>query len=141
MPSEKDELIIYCENISTIDIKTYGLYFLLSMLFAMEITTLKKILGDEIVGALLSFSMMHWGYQCPIKRADNYHSHEFSPEKLFSNTFNDKCIIGILRTVGENREKVIGWMKSLLDDLPEEGKNFVMMDSAHVQSLSGHLNV
>ena len=140
-PSEKDELRIYCEQISTIDIKTYGLYFLFSTLLARETTTLKKAFGDEIAGALLSFSMMRWGYQCPIKRAGNYHSHDFCSEELFSNALNDKCITGILRTVGENREKVIGWMKSLLDDLPEDGKNFVMMDSTHVQSLSGNLNV
>jgi hypothetical protein len=36
---------------------------------------------------------------------------------------------------GENREKVVAWMKSLLEELPEEGKNFVMMDSTHTRSL------
>jgi transposase len=43
--------------------------------------------------------------------------------------------------VGENREKVVGWMKGLLADLPEEGRNFVMMDSTHTQSLSENLSI
>ena len=141
LPSEKDEPRIYREQVPTIDIKTYGLYFLYSTLLDREIMTLKATFGEEIARTLLSFSMTRWGYQSPIKRTRNYHSHDFASEELFSNTLSDKCITGILRTVGENREKVVGWMRSLLDDLPEDGKNFVMMDSTHVQSLSENLNV
>ena len=121
----------------TVDIKTYGLYSLYSTLMEREISTLKDTFGDETSGALLSFSMMRLGYQTPIKRAGNYHSHDFISEDLFTNALGDKCITKTLRTVGENRER----MRQLLDDLPEEGRNFVIMDSTHAQSLSDNLNV
>ena len=140
-PSSKDELRRRNEQMPTVDIKTYGLYSLYSTLMEREISTLKDAFGNETAGALLSFSMMRLGYQTPIKRAGNYHSHDFISEELFTNALSDKCITKTLRTVGENREKVIGWMKQLLNDLPEEGRNFVMMDSTHAQSLSENLNV
>jgi hypothetical protein len=85
--------------------------------------------------------MMRWGYQNSIKRAGNYHFHDFISEELFTSPLSDKCITATLRTVGENREKVLGWMKGLLADLPEEGRNFVMIDSTHTQSLSENLSI
>ena len=32
---------------------------------------------DDVAEKLLSFSMMRWAYQSPIKRASNYHVHDF----------------------------------------------------------------
>jgi transposase len=141
LPSEKDELRKLNEQAPVVDIKTFGLYFLYSTLLEKEIVTLKNTFDTDVAGALLSFSMMRWGYGTPIKRAGNYHSHDFVSEELFTNVLSDKCITRTLRNVGENREKVVEWMKGLLDELPEEGKNFVMMDSTHTQSLSENLNM
>jgi len=141
LPSEKDKLRKRYEQMPIVDIKTFGLYLLYSTLLEQEIVTLKNTFDDDLAGALLSFSMMRWGYSTPIKRAGNYHSHDFISEELFTNTLSDKCITRTLRTIGENREKVVEWMKGLLDELPEEGKNFVMMDSTHTQSLSGNINI
>jgi hypothetical protein len=141
IPSEKDKLRSAVEQLTKVDIKIYGLYFMYSTLMEREISLLKKTFGEETAGALLSFSMMRWGYQSPIKRAGRYHSQDFISEELFTNALSDKCITSVLRTVGESREKVVEWMKSLLEDLPEEGRNFVMMDSTHTQSLSENLNV
>ena len=141
IPSPKDELRKRYEQLPVVDIKTFGLYFLFSTLLEKEIVTLKKTFGDETAGALLSFSMMRWGYCTPIKRAGNYHSHDFISEELFTDSLSDKCITRTLRTVGENREKAVEWMRGLLDGLPEEGKNFVMMDSTHIHSLSENLNI
>ena len=141
IPSEKNKLRMRCEQMPVIDIKTFGLYFLFSTLMEKEIVTLKNAFGDELSGALLSFAMMRWGYRSPIKRVGNYHSHDFISEELFINALSDKRITHVLKTIGENREKVVGWMKGLLDELPEEGKNFVMMDSTHTQSLSENLNI
>jgi len=141
LPSEKDELRKRYEQMPVVDIKTFGLYFMYSTLLEQEIVTLKNTFDDDVAGALLSFSMMRWGYGTPIKRAGNYHSHDFISEALFTNVLSDKCVTRILKTVGENREKVVEWMQGLLDELPEEGKNFVMMDSTHTQSLSENLNI
>jgi hypothetical protein len=124
LPSEKDALRKQCEQAPAVDVKTFGLYFLYSTLLEKEIATLKNTFGGELAGALLPFSMMRWGYGSPIKRAGSYHAHDFISEELFANALSDKCITHTLRAAGENREKVVAWMKSLLEELPEEGKNF-----------------
>jgi hypothetical protein len=38
-----------------------------------EISMLKNTFGEETAGALLSFSMMRWGYQTPINRSLSEH--------------------------------------------------------------------
>jgi len=141
LPSEKDALRKRYEQLPVVDIKTFGMYFLYSTLLEKEIAALKNTFDDQLAGALLSFSMMRLGYATPIKRAGNYHSHDFISEELFTGALSDKRITITLKTIGENREKVVEWMKGLLDELPEEGKNFVMMDSTHTQSLSENLNI
>jgi hypothetical protein len=141
IPSPKDELRRGYVQLKPVDIKVYGLYHLYSTLMEREIRTLGDTFDDETVGVLLSFAMFRWGYGTPIKRAFRYHSHDYISEELFRGALSDKCITHILRTVGENREKVVGWMKSLLEDLPQEGNNFVLMDSTHTPSLSENLHV
>lgn len=141
IPSSKDTLRKSLAQNAVVDIKTYGLYFLFSTMLEREIATLKETFGDETAGALLSFSMMRWGYQTPIKRAGTYHARDFASEELFAGSLSDKAVTAVLRTVGDNREKVVGWMKKLLGDLPEEGRNFVMMDSTNSRTLSEHLNI
>lgn len=141
IPSQKDKLRRQCEELPTVDIKNYGMYAMFSSLMEKEIISIKEVFGDKTGGALLSFSMMRWGYQTPIKRAKNYHAHDFASEELFKNTLSDKCVTKMLKEVGENREQVVAWMKGLLNDLPEEGKHFVMMDSTHAKTLSESLNI
>ena len=43
---------------------------------------------------------------------------------------SDKTISLNLKQFGESREKVVGWMKTLLKDIPENEQNFVLMDAA-----------
>jgi len=54
---------------------------------------------------------------------------------------SDKDISLNLKWFGENRERVVGWMKSLLKDVPEDEQNFVLMDSTHAVSVSENLSV
>jgi hypothetical protein len=49
---------------------------------------------------------------------------------------SDKTISLNLKWFGENREQDVGWMRSLLSDVPEEEQNFVLMDSTHAVSVS-----
>ena len=46
-------------------------------------------------------------------------------------SMSDKIISSNLKCFGENREKVVGWMQTLLRDVPENEQNFVLMDSTH----------
>jgi transposase len=85
---------------------------------------------------------MRWAYQSPIKRLANYHAHDFCSEIWSSEQLlSDKRITAILKSVGENREGVVRWMKTLLPENAPETENFVLMDSTHVMSASDGLAI
>ena len=71
----------------------------------------------------------------------NYHSHDFCSEDWARKNMSDKDISLNLKWFGENRERVVGWMKTLLKDVPEDEQNFVLMDSTHAVSVSENLSV
>ena len=141
IPSSKDALRRISEELPKVDIKTFGLYHLFSDLMKEEIASLKKAFGDEQSERLLSFAMMRWAYQTPIKRATYYHSHDFCSQYWATKNMSDKTVSLNLKWFGENREKTVGWMKSLLSDVPENEQNFVLMDSTHAVSVSENLSV
>jgi hypothetical protein len=141
IPSSKDELRRRSEELPQVDIKTFGVYHLFSDLIKEEIRSLIESFGHDPAERLLSFSMMRWAYQTPIKRATYYHSHDFCSQEWATKNMSDKTVSLNLKFFGENREKVVGWMKTLLADVPEEEQNFVMMDSTHAISVSENLAV
>jgi hypothetical protein len=141
IPSSKDALRRKSEELPQVDIKTFGVYHLFSDLMKDEIVSLKETFGDEQAERLLSFSMMRWAYQTPIKRATYYHSHDLCSEDWASRNMSDRTVSLNLKCFGENREKVVGWMRSLLKDVPENEQNFVLMDSTHAISVSENLAV
>ena len=141
VPSSKDSLRRKCEGLPQVDIKTFGVFYLFSELMREETLSLKEAFGDEPAERLLSFAMMRWAYQTPIKRATTYHLHDFCSEHWSSTSMSDKIISLNLRYLGENREKVVSWMKTLLNQVPEEEQNFVLMDSTHTLSVSENLSI
>ena len=141
VPSSKDLLRQKSEELPQVDIKTFGVYHLFSDLMKEEIASLKEAFGDESAERLLSFAMMRWAYQTPIKRAAYYHSHDLCSEEWATKNMSDKTISLNLKWLCENRERVVGWMKSLLGDVPEDEQNFVLMDSTHAVSVSENLSV
>jgi transposase len=106
-----------------------------------EISTLQASFGKDIADRLLSFAMMRWAYQTPIKRAGYYHSHDFCSGHWSSQSLSDRTVSDNLKYFGENREKVAAWMKTLLKEIPENEQNFVLMDSTHALSVSENLAV
>lgn len=141
VPSDKDRLRRQSEELPNVDIKTYGLYNLFSHLLSNEITSLQKVFKEETVEKLLSFSMMRWAYQSPIKRAVRYHAHDYCSEVWSKNTLSDKQISQALKHLGENREVVVSWMRSLLGTPQSLENTFLMMDSTHTPSLSDKLSI
>ncbi|MDR2841359.1 MAG: transposase [Paludibacter sp.] len=140
VPSSKNELRHKSEELPQVDIKTFGVYNLFSDLMKEEIASLKAVFGEERANTLLSFSMMRWAYQTPIKRAKDYHSHDFCSDFWAKKSFSDKTVSDTLKYFGENRQNVVEWMKTQLKDVPDE-QNFVLMDSTHALSLSENLAV
>ena len=141
IPSPKDELRRKGEELPQVDIKTFGVFNLFSELMKEEINSLKTIFGEEAAEKILSFSMMRWAYQTPIKRASYYHSHDFCSEHWSTKSMSDRIISLNLKYFGENREKVVTWMKTLLNDVTENEQNFVLMDSTHALSASENLAI
>jgi len=141
IPSSKDTLRRMSEELPKVDIKTFGVFNLFSDLMKEEIASLKEAFGDEQAERLLSFSMMRWAYQTPIKRATYYHSHDLCSEEWATKNMSDKTVSLNLKWFGENREQVVGWMRSLLKDAPEDEQNFVLMDSTHAISVSENLSI
>jgi hypothetical protein len=141
VPSSKDSLRRKSEEPPRVDIKTFGVFNLFSDLMKDEIASLSEAFGRDAAESLLSFSMMRWAYQSPIKRAPCYHGRDFCSEHWATRAMSDKTISATLRHFGENREKAVGWMKSLLGDVSGDGSSFVLMDSTHALSASENLAV
>jgi hypothetical protein len=141
VPSEKDRLRQETEQIPRVDIKTYGLYHLFDKLMSEEIASLRTFFDVKAVEKLLSFSMMRWGCQSPIKRAVHYHAHDYCSEFWSKDILSDRQISASLKYFGENREKVVEWMHSLLSNHPEMENSFVMLDSTHTPSKSDKLAI
>ncbi len=139
--SNKDLIRQKAEQLPKVDIKTFGVYHLFSKLMSEEITSLTELFNDTVVEKLLSFAMMRWAYQSPIKRGTHYHAHDFCSENWSKENLSDKQISAALKFVGENREVLVKWMESMLQTASDVKNNFVMMDSTHVSSVSEHIHV
>ena len=66
--SPKDKLRRKSEELPVVDIKTFGVFNLFSDLMKDEMVSLKEFFGEAESEKLLSFAMMRWAYQTPIKR-------------------------------------------------------------------------
>jgi len=140
-PSDKDLIRQKASQLPKVDIKNFGVYNLYSNLLSEEIGELKSLFNDDIAEKLLSFSMMRWAYQSPIKRAPNYHAHDFCSEVWSKDSISDKQISQTLKFVGQNREALVDWMKQMLTLSGEGSNKFVMMDSTHVSTVSEQLGI
>ena len=112
--SSKDELRRRSEELPQVDIKTFGVFHLFSELMKEEIASLGDFFGKDEAEILLSFSMMRWAYQTPIKRSTNYHAHDMCSQFWSTKSMSDKLISFNLKYFGENREKVVDWMQTFL---------------------------
>ncbi|WP_162923627.1 transposase [Arachidicoccus soli] len=139
--SDKDLIRQQLSELPKVDIKTFGVYHLFSSLLSQQIASLSEAFKQEVVEVLLCFSMMRWAYQSPIKRAGNYHTHDFCSEYWHKRTLSDKKISEALKFIGENREAVMAWMRSQLPGSKTVHNQFVMMDSTHVSSVSENLGI
>jgi hypothetical protein len=140
-PSDKDVIRQKASTVPKVDIKIFGVYNLFSTLIVDEISSFKAYFGETVGQTVLSFAMMRWAYQAPIKRTPNYHIHDFCSEFWSKSNISDKYISDALKYVGENREKLVEWMNSMLNAPQTHPNKFVMMDSTHATSLSEQIAI
>ncbi len=141
VPSDKNLLREKSEKIPTVDIKMYGIYKLFTSLIANELSGLQSLFGNELFQKLMTITMMRFAFQCPLKRIQNYHAHDFCSEFWSVNGLNDKQITATLKTIGENRELLVSWMKTRLVSSVEKNADMVMIDSTHIQTLSDNIHI
>lgn len=141
IPSDKDVIRQKAAQLPKVDIKNFGVYNLYSNLLSEEIGMLKSLFKEDIAEKLLSFSMMRWAHQSPIKRAVNYHAHDYCSEVWSKESFSDKQISDSLKFVGQNRESLVEWMKQMLNLSGQADNKFVLMDSTHVSTVSDQLGI
>jgi hypothetical protein len=140
-PSDKNQMRAKLSESNPVDIKNFGLFRLFSTLVDEEFEALKKVFAPDVCELLFSFAMFRWAYNTPIKRAPQYYSHDFCSQSFSVKSVTDKMFSDVLRQVGEQRVKVVGWMKSLLGEENAKEAEFVMMDSTHIHSNSDLLTV
>jgi len=141
VPSDKNALREKAEKIPIVDIKMYGVYKLFTSLIGNELSGLQSLFDEEISQRLLIIALMRFAFQCPIKRMQNYHAHDFCSEFWSKKGLTDKQITATLKTVGENRERLVTWMKTRLVSSEEKNADMVMIDSTHIQTLSENIHI
>lgn len=141
IPSDKDLMRQKANVLPKVDIKTFGVYHLFSSLLSEEIKSLDTVFKKELLDTLLTFSMMRWAYQSPIKRVANYHAHDFCSEYWGDSSMNDKKISAALKFIGENKEVLVSWMKTQLEECNLKDNKFVMMDSTHILNVSENIGI
>jgi transposase len=143
VPSEKRLLKQSNQSIARIDIKTYGVYHLFTSLIAEELQSLQTLFDNSISAVLLAVSMMRFAHQCPLKRISYLHAHDFCSQYWSTKGLDDKKITAALKFTGENRNRLLQWMRSRtgIDQSSSTEEHFVMIDSTHIPSLSENLYV
>lgn len=127
-------------TVSSVDIKTYGVYKLFSSLLAEDCDSLLTLFPKDISHTLLVAAMMRFAYQHPIKRMPFQHGCDYSSNAWATEGINDKDVTAALKHVGQNRAVVLEWMKGRLGVKPPTDNTFVMIDSTHIPSLSEKLH-
>jgi hypothetical protein len=140
VPSPKNMLREIIQKPRNVDSKMFGIFALFEELLADEIRSLPTVFDQETAEQLLVFAMMRWSRQSPIKRLAHYHEQDFCSESWCKDfRLTNKKITETLKNVGENRNKIVQWMRTLLPISPEKSDNFMLMDSTHAISSSEHL--
>ena len=141
IPSSKDTLRKAAVEPPAVDIKTFGVAALFEELMKEEAVSLANAFGPQNANQLLSFAMTRWAHQSPIKRAPLHHARDFISELRPAGQVTERSVSACLRRFGENRQKVVEWMKTLLPKAAPGEQEFILMDSTSTPSASENLGV
>lgn len=142
MISIKRSEVYSTENMSKVDIKTFGVYGLFnSLLGKEEVNSILSLFQKEVSETLLAVAMFRFSHQSPIKRMPQYHSVDFCSEDWCKNGMTPKSISLALRKVGENRQILIDWMRKRIVYPAASLSNFLLIDSTHITTVSEKLHV
>lgn len=120
---QKAEQPIIVDNLTT---KEYGTQQLVLALASKQIAALEKVFGED-AKPLFLFAFFRLTEQSPIKNVPFYFMHSFLSEVWKETKISDKSISQLLRRVGGNREKIMGYQKLFV----REGEK-VLLDMTHV---------
>ena len=137
IPSPKKSLKegILEKGISNLLCKEYGVSQLTVNKFSAFNEKLQAVFPDNWK-EILAIAYCRFVYRCPLKSVPFRIASSFLPELLNLKSFNEKTTSGILNQIGNNREKVIEYLKLFIS--PGE---FVLMDATDIFSASHQIDL
>jgi len=126
----KSRAIRLAESMEHITIKEYGAFFVVWQQNQDIVEALKELFPTWWK-ELWSMAYLRLMYQTPLKHLDLYYQTSFVSETLPQVRFSDKSITACLRAIGQERGKIVNFLKRFV-----KGSSFVLVDATHVISLS-----
>ena len=141
IPSAKEPSTTSQIDLRKVDIKAFGVFGLFRSLLGEEINGICSLFKQEISEILLIVALYRFAHQSAIKRMPHYHATDYSSEHWSKGGINAKNITQALCKVGENREAIVTWMQKRIASPAASLSNFLMIDSTHIPTVSGNLNI
>lgn len=120
---QKAEQPVIFDNLTT---KEFGTQQLILKLASKQLHALEQVFGED-AKPIFAFALFRLTEQSPIKNVPFYFMHSYLSELWKDTTLSDKSISQLLRRIGDNREKIIEYLKFFIRD----GEK-VLLDMTHV---------
>lgn len=137
VPSSKRKLekTIDQKIFTQITCKEFGVSLLIQKQFALYCQSLEKIFGD-LWKSIIAIAYCRFVYHCPLKNIPFRLAESFLPQMLGIGDFNEKRSSAVLKTIGENPEKRLAYMKLFI----HKGE-YMLIDATNVFSKSNHISL
>jgi hypothetical protein len=113
--------------------KEYGMALTVAYQLGAYLGALRKVFGEDWKD-LAAVAYCRFVHRCPLKSIPYHLSTSYLPELLDIRPFGDKHASGILKRIGGQREKMLGYMRSFISK-----DDFILMDATDIFSSSAHI--
>ena len=123
-------------QLKDLSVKTSGIGQFVESVTTDVLPALKKHFGDE-AEAIHCASLMRLAHQSSLKNMELYFKHDFLSESFSEVSLSDKKMTSLLKSIGENREKINAFFK----EFSNPGEHLLMdMTAIHSKSKEMSLN-
>jgi hypothetical protein len=118
-----------------LQVKEYGMFYLIHHLFGSYIEKLKNVF-PEIWQEIVSLACMRLLYKAPIKNVGFYYSHSFLSEQYPEVSLGEKRVRALYKKIGLSREQTVSFMSSFLKQ-----KDMVLIDATNLITHSKKMEI
>lgn len=129
------EKAIEQKTFSNIQCREYGMSFLVANKFAIYSNSLKKAFGDSW-SSIMAIAYCRLVHRCPLKNIPFRLAQSYLPEMLNLKAFNENLSSFILKTIGNQQEQMLSYMKSFI----HKGE-YMLMDATNIFSNSNQISL